>query len=144
MVELANRLLPALGVSVPPTRSFRSDGELTITPVDDLAAGCVTAVQHALHREGSIGVIAADHQLPALTDALKTAGIEVTPADGDGRVAAVPATLAKGLEYDHVIAVEPADVVASEPRGLNRLYVVLTRAVSRLDILHSRPFDYGE
>jgi DNA helicase IV len=35
-----------------------------------------------------------------------------------------------------VIALEPADIVSAERRGLNRLYVVLTRAVSRLDILH--------
>ncbi|MFD7159129.1 HelD family protein [Kribbella sp. NPDC059898] len=139
VVELANRLLGALAVDVPPTHSFRSDGELTITQVDDLAAGCVGAVRRALVPEGSIGVIAADHQLPALTDALKAAGIEVSAADGDGRVAAVPATLAKGLEYDHVIAIEPAEIIAAEPRGLHRLYVVLTRAVSRLDILHHDP-----
>ncbi len=30
-------------------------------------------------------------------------------------------------------------LVAAEPRGLHRLYVVVTRAVSRLDILHTRP-----
>ncbi|HKT01193.1 MAG TPA: ATP-binding domain-containing protein, partial [Rugosimonospora sp.] len=46
---------------------------------------------------------------------------------------------AKGLEYDHVIVVEPAEIVAAEPRGLNRLYVVLTRAVSRLAVLHAQP-----
>jgi DNA helicase IV len=51
----------------------------------------------------------------------------------------VPATIAKGLEYDHVIVAEPADIVAAEPRGLHRLYVVLTRAVSRLSILHAEP-----
>ncbi|GAA1565192.1 AAA family ATPase [Kribbella karoonensis] len=138
VVELANRLLGALAMDVPPTRSFRSDGELTITRADDLATGCVAAVRRALTQEGSIGVIAADHQLPAFADALKAADIDVSSADGDGRVTAVPATLAKGLEYDHVIAVEPAEIVASEPRGLNRLYVVLTRAVSRLDILHQQ------
>jgi DNA helicase IV len=38
-----------------------------------------------------------------------------------------------------VVVVEPADIVAAEERGLNRLYVVLTRAVSRLDIVHARP-----
>ncbi|GAA2822382.1 HelD family protein [Kribbella solani] len=139
VVELANRLLTALHVDVPPTRSFRSDGRLTITRADDLAVACVTAVQDALGSEGSIGVIAADHQLPALTDALKAAGIEVSAPEDDGRVAAVPATLAKGLEYDHVIVIEPAEIIAAEPRGLNRLYVVLTRAVSRLDVVHSRP-----
>ncbi|TCC28511.1 HelD family protein [Kribbella sindirgiensis] len=138
VVELANRLLTALDVTVPPTTSYRSDGELTITRVDDLAFACVDSVQGALREEGSIGVIAADHQLPGVSDALKAAGIETSAADGDGRVAVVPASLAKGLEYDHVIALEPAEIVAAETRGLNRLYVVLTRAVSRLDILHSR------
>jgi len=54
-------------------------------------------------------------------------------------VTVLPATVAKGLEYDHVVVVEPADIVAAEERGLNRLYVVLTRAVSRLDIVHARP-----
>jgi hypothetical protein len=38
-----------------------------------------------------------------------------------------------------VVVVEPADIVAAEARGLNRLYVVLTRAVSRLDIVHAKP-----
>jgi DNA helicase IV len=38
-----------------------------------------------------------------------------------------------------VIVVEPADIVAAEPRGLHRLYVVLTRAVSRLDVMHHKP-----
>jgi DNA helicase IV len=138
VIELANHLLAALDVTVPPTTSYRSDGELTITRVDDLASATVETVQRALAVEGSVGVIAADHQLPAVCDALKAAGIEVSAADDDGRVTVVPASLAKGLEYDHVIALEPAEIVASEPRGLNRLYVVLTRAVSRLDILHSR------
>ena len=39
VVEIANRLLKPLDVSVPPTTSFRSDGQLTITRVDDLAVG---------------------------------------------------------------------------------------------------------
>ncbi len=138
VVEIANRLLAPLNVSVPPTTSFRSDGQLTITRVDDLPSACVTVVRAGLDHEGSIGVIAADHHIASLADALKTAGIESVPPAGDGRVAVVPASLAKGLEYDHVIAIEPADIVAAEPRGMNRLYVILTRAVSRLDVLHIR------
>ena len=54
----------------------------------------------------------------------------------------VPATLAKGLEYDHVVVVEPAAIVDGEPsafQGLRRLYVVLTRAVSGLAVVHARP-----
>jgi DNA helicase IV len=54
-------------------------------------------------------------------------------------VTLLPASMVKGLEYDHVIVVEPADIVAAEPRGSSRLYVVLTRAMSTLVILHRAP-----
>ncbi|MFI5706775.1 HelD family protein [Kribbella sp. NPDC051620] len=138
VVEVANRLLGNLGIDVPPTRSFRSDGRLTIQRTSDLAKSCTEAVQAALKDEGSIGVIAADEAIDHLRTTLREDGIATIEADGDGRVALVPAELAKGLEYDHVIVIEPAAIVEAEPRGLNRLYVVLTRAVSRLDVLHSR------
>jgi DNA helicase IV len=55
------------------------------------------------------------------------------------RVTVIPASLCKGLEFDHVVLVEPAEIVAGEPLGLRRLYVALTRAVSRLTVLHDRP-----
>jgi DNA helicase IV len=54
----------------------------------------------------------------------------------------VPASVAKGFEFDSVVLLEPAEIVAAEPlreAGLRRLYVVLTRAVSRLVVLHDAP-----
>ncbi|HEY1484494.1 MAG TPA: ATP-binding domain-containing protein, partial [Micromonosporaceae bacterium] len=39
---------------------------------------------------------------------------------------------AKGLEFDYVIVVEPDRIVGSSPRGLNDLYVALTRATQTL------------
>jgi hypothetical protein len=102
-------------------------------------------------------VIAADAAIDRLRAHLAAAGIATaTPDDVDFdrsssqsggagsdssavRVTVVPAALVKGLEYDHVIVAEPADIVAAEPRGLHRLYVVLTRAVSRLSVVHARP-----
>jgi DNA helicase IV len=142
VLALANRLLPALAVDVPPATSLRRDGELRVESVPDVAPALVGAVRAALAREGSVGVIAADAEAPALGSALAEAGVRTVTADdveSEERVTLLPASVAKGLEYDHVIVVEPADIVAAEPRGLNRLYVVLTRAVSRLDVLHSRP-----
>jgi DNA helicase IV len=132
VAHLANRLLQALDVDVPPTRSFRSDGRLSVRQAEKLEASCADAVRAALKDEGSIGVIVADHRMAALESSLHVAGVE------DERVTVVPATLAKGLEYDHVIVIEPAEIVEAEERGLNRLYVVLTRAVSRLEVLHTR------
>ena len=52
----------------------------------------------------------------------------------------VPASLAKGLEFDHVVLLEPAAIVAGEPdrvTGLRRLYVCLTRAVTSLVVAHA-------
>nr|WP_254076920.1 AAA family ATPase [Streptomyces pacificus] len=142
VMELANRLVGALGVDVPPARSLRRDGELAVSAVDDMASATVSAVRAALDREGSVAVITADHAVAATSAALRTAGIGTASADGVGaaaRVTVLPATVVKGLEYDHVVVVEPAAIAESEPRGLHRLYVVLTRAVSRLDVLHTRP-----
>lgn len=135
IVELANRLVGALGVDVPPARSMRGDGELTVRRVDDIVTATVDAVRGALRREGSVAVIAVGRDTDRLRAAL-TLDLRGEPLD---RVTVLPATLAKGLEYDHVVVVEPAAISEVETRGLHRLYVVLTRAVSRLDILHSRP-----
>jgi DNA helicase IV len=54
----------------------------------------------------------------------------------------VPATAAKGLEFDSVVLLEPAEIVAAELHrlaGLRRLYVCWTRAVSRLAVVHTEP-----
>ncbi|MFD7567452.1 HelD family protein [Streptomyces tendae] len=148
VVGLANRLLERLDVDVPPARSLRGDGELTLR---EAAPGAVPetvvdAVRRALTREGSVGVVAADADVPGLRAALEAAGIAAAGPEALGaRVAVVPASVVKGLEYDHVVAVEPAAIAAAEGpgrRGLHRLYVVLTRAVSRLDVVHARPLPF--
>ncbi|MGK5674108.1 HelD family protein [Micromonospora sp. URMC 106] len=142
VVAFANRLLPALAVDVPPAESLRRDGTLDVRTVGNLTAAAVAEVRAALAFDGSVAVIAADDAVGGLRAALDAAGIETATVDepaAAARVTVVPATLVKGLEYDHVIVVEPAAIVAAEPRGLHRLYVVLTRAVSRLAVLHAAP-----
>jgi DNA helicase IV len=139
VVALANRLLPALGVDVPEARSLRSDGALSVRTTGNVLKETVDAVRDALAFDGSIGVIVAEPAVAGVADALRAAGVEVAGAEDDARVTVLPATLAKGLEYDHVVVVEPAEIVEAEARGLNRLFVVLTRAVSRLDVIHARP-----
>ncbi|WP_432036113.1 HelD family protein [Streptomyces cucumeris] len=142
IVDLANRLLAALPVDVPAARSLRRDGSLRIRRTAELTEEVVATIRGALERDGSIAVIAAAADTARLAEALERAGIATAAAeepDGAARVTVLPATLAKGLEYDHVVVAEPAAIVDAETRGLHRLYVVLTRAVSRLDVLHHRP-----
>ena len=148
VIALANRLLPHLAVGLEPATSVRAAaGGLHVLEADDAIAAAAAEAVRALTEEGSIGVIAADADVPAVAAALDALAAEhavLRIDDGDGagettRITVVPATLAKGLEYDHVVVVEPAAIAAAEPRGLRRLYVVLTRAVSRLVVVHGRP-----
>src|SRR5688572_4226202 len=45
----------------------------------------------------------------------------------------------KGLEFDAVVVVEPAEIIESSQRGDRLLYIALTRATQRLSIVHKRP-----
>ncbi|MFH8581982.1 AAA family ATPase [Streptomyces zaomyceticus] len=131
IVDLANRLLPHLGADVPAGRSVRKDGEVTFRRGADLLAATREAVREALTAEGSVGVITADGLVGAVERAVREGG------EAEERVTVLPASVVKGLEFDHVVVVEPASIVAAEARGPNRLYVALTRAVSRLTLVHA-------
>ncbi|MGW7064252.1 HelD family protein [Streptomyces sp. NPDC054904] len=56
-----------------------------------------------------------------------------------GAVSVLAATHAKGMEYDHVLVVEPATIADRGPAGLRQLYVALTRSTQSLTILHTAP-----
>ncbi|MGC0315372.1 HelD family protein [Kitasatospora acidiphila] len=148
VISYASRLLPSIAPGLAPATSIRTGQDtLAIRRVeDDLTGAVLAACREALGREGSTGLIAADDRLPALEAALHAAGMPFltpgTETTAEARLTLVPASLAKGLEYDYVVLDEPAAVVAGEPdrrTGLRRLYVALTRAVSGLTVLHAEP-----
>ncbi|MFJ9951850.1 HelD family protein [Kitasatospora sp. NPDC091207] len=60
------------------------------------------------------------------------------PASLDSPVVLMTAAQSKGLEFDAVLVVEPAEILAAHSRGGNDLYVALTRATRSLGVLHSR------
>jgi DNA helicase IV len=163
ILDFASRLLPSIAPALSPAKSLRADpNALRVVPVGpaelgaSVAEGCVAALAGL----GSVAVICADADVPATAGALAAAGLGFgilgddraappgspdmaaeTPdgRPGEGRLTLVPVTLAKGLEYDHVILVEPARIATGEAYGLRRLYVALTRAVSRLTVFHAEP-----
>ena len=105
-------------------------------------------MRSALGRPGSVGVIAADAGIAAVSADLTAAGVPHGRLDAehgddeDRQVELVPASIAKGLEFDRVVLVEPSAIADAEPdqrTGLRRLYVVLTRAVSELTVVHAEP-----
>jgi superfamily I DNA/RNA helicase len=57
----------------------------------------------------------------------------------DAPIAVLEIGDAKGLEFDAVVLVEPGSWLTEGERGLRDLYVALTRATQRLDVVHSQP-----
>ncbi len=59
------------------------------------------------------------------------------PVELDCPVVVLSVRQVKGLEFDSVLIADPAGILAESPRGLNDLYVALTRATQRLGVVHS-------
>jgi len=146
VITYASRLLPHIAPGLTPVASVRENpGFFALRPISGTAE-VVAACEELLRNEGSTGLIAADARVPALAEALTAAGITcLAPGEettAETRLTLVPASLAKGLEYDYVVLDEPQAVVDGEPderTGLRRLYVALTRAVSGLIVTHAAP-----
>jgi hypothetical protein len=146
VIEYAGRLLPHIAPDLaPPTSVRRGRGGLTIaagTPWPD-------HLRDLLGREGSVGLIAPDARIAPAAATLDAAAVSFATVGGEHEIDEfgqhldlVPASLAKGLEFDHVLLIEPTTIVAAEPdraTGLRRLYVCLTRAVTTLVVHHDEP-----
>jgi DNA helicase IV len=160
VIDFAARLLPEIAPALKPPHSVRRHrGELDLRPTADIGEVLVEAITQALRNEGTVGVIVADAALPDVRKVLErrmeydVLGEDPEIFDVHGEVPRsdpevaprlkpilVPAALAKGLEFDHVVLLEPAEIVAAEPdrvTGLRRLYVCLTRAVTSLIVVYA-------
>jgi DNA helicase IV len=160
VIDFAARLLPYIAPTLKPPHSVRRHrGELDVRSIGQIGDGLVEAIEQSMGSEGTVGVIVADAAVPAVRKLLEQVQLDHdvlgedpqifdTRADLPRRTVEitqalkpilVPASLAKGLEFDHVVLFEPAEIVAGEPdhvTGLRRLYVCLTRAVTSLIVVH--------
>jgi DNA helicase IV len=161
VIDFAARLLPQIAPALKPPHSVRRHrGELDVRPTTRIGDELIEAITQTLLNEGTVGLIVADAAVPGVRKLLERQRIDYdllgedpqifdTRADlpsPDPDVAPlrkpilVPTSLAKGLEFDHVVLLEPAEIVAGEPdqvTGLRRLYVCLTRAVTSLVVVHA-------
>ena len=148
VIDYAARLLPTMAPGLGAPVSVRDNpGRLDLVRVTprELVARVAQVAGEMAAQPGSVGVIAPAALVRRLGAALDAAGVThgvlgADHGDVDHQVDLVPATVAKGLEFDRVVVVEPAAIAADEPdvrTGLRRLYVVLTRAVSALTVVHA-------
>ncbi|HEY8544621.1 MAG TPA: ATP-binding domain-containing protein, partial [Acidimicrobiales bacterium] len=140
--EVAMRLLPEIAPRLKRPDPLRSSGHpvaVTSARPDQLPAAVVRTVRDLLG-QGLVGVIAPGRDLPRVTEALQAAGVACTPELQPGsQVVALQAEQAKGLEFDNVVVVEPAQIAAESPQGLRALFVALTRPTRRLSLVHAEP-----
>jgi DNA helicase IV len=161
VIDFAARLLPQIAPALRPPHSVRRHrGELDVRPTTRIGNELVEAIRQTMRNEGTVGVIVADAAVSGVRRLLEGQQMDYDllgedPEIFDARAVApssdpevaphlkpilVPTALTKGLEFDHVVLLEPAEIVAGEPdqvTGLRRLYVCLTRAVTSLIVVHA-------
>jgi len=143
ILDLANRLLPSAAPGVTPARSIRQTGEAPVVVAvapDRLAGATAQAVGQVAGQRGTIAVVATAAHHVEVGQALGAAGVAWSPGlGGPGTVSLLTPLLAKGLEFDVVVVVEPARIVEAEPAGERALFVALTRPTRRLVVVHADP-----
>jgi DNA helicase IV len=128
IMDLALPLLARIAPDVEPPLAYRQGGalpKLVRVAEDELME---TALREAGELDGLLAVIAPRSLVQPHGEVFDETQIPViTPRE------------AKGLEFDHVVVVEPA-LIADEggERGLRELYVALTRPTKTLVVVHSR------
>jgi DNA helicase IV len=140
VMDLATALLEAHGIAVKPPRSAReatwppSEVRLaSVAPSEVVraAADAVLADEAAL-QGGRYAVVTPRSGYDYLEGALR----QGLPGELAERVDVLGVDEVKGLEFDGVTVVDPQAVLDGSPRGVNDLYVALTRPTQRLTVLH--------
>ena len=150
IAEVADDVLAAIDPALVPPRSVRATGVppraegATGRLADTVAAVVVDEVAAVAADdepgEGRVAVLAPAQRVAELrARVLGESGNGSAESDLDAPVVVLPVSGAKGLEFDAVVLVEPAEVLAESPRGKNDLYVALTRATQRLTVVHDAP-----
>jgi DNA helicase IV len=131
IMELALPLLETIAPAVAPPIAFRPGGTPPVVRrigEGELLTEALREAGRLAREEGLLAVIAPERLVPHL---------ELGSAFEDGLPLLSPRA-AKGLEFDHVVVVEPA-AIAEEEQGLRGLYVALTRPTRTLVVVHARP-----
>jgi hypothetical protein len=140
-MDLANRLLAVVAPGVEPTRAVRETGDVPrLVETGDPLGLAIAEARDAAGRGGSVAVIAPEPMRATIAAELADLGaLHDVPEVLDAPIAVVDPTAAKGLEFDHVVVVEPTDLVEPGIPGLRLLYVTLSRATRTLTVVHAGP-----
>lgn len=147
--DVAEAMALAHGVRITRSRSVRpGDWPVAVIPTSDRVAATIAAVsvEHARAGSGTIAVIATESVIADLYPGLvEDFGRKVgRGAAGLTRpIAILTPQESKGLEFDSVVVVEPQRIIDEVARGAGALYVAMTRATQRLQLVSTEPWPSG-
>ncbi|MGI5493171.1 HelD family protein [Microtetraspora malaysiensis] len=133
IMDVAADVLKAVAPEQEPPISVR-DGEARPRAVPYEGTDLRALVEEELEviGDGRLAVLTPDARHPEIA--------ALFPQEGDDPLEAPVAVLTvnrcKGLEFDAVVVVHPAEILAQSPKGGQDLYVATTRATRRLTVLH--------
>lgn len=148
IMELADKVMHAATPGLRAPRSVREGDEVPVVTAvesaDALYEAVITRARVLLQQAGGgrTAIICPDDMVDQMSSALGAASVphgRAQAAGLDENLSIVPASLAKGLELDDVIVVEPSAIVADDAQGLRLLYVALTRSTRSLTVVHRMP-----
>jgi DNA helicase IV len=147
VMEVAARLLAVAAPTVEPSRSVRSTDEqprFVATSPDRLVEETTKYARAALDRTGTLAVIAPAALHAEIISRLVDVDASSEASEAlDAAVAVLEPEEAKGLEFDHVVVVEPAALITPDRAGLRLLYVTITRTTKSLTVVHAQPLPEG-
>jgi len=145
IMAVAADVLAAIDPALELPRSVRESGTppllLQVAP-ENLAGGLAEATRRAVDGlgDGRLAVIvpaARLHELgPAISAVVPGSAVGEQP-ELERPVVVLTVGQAKGLEFDSVLIGDPAGILTESPRGLNDLYVALTRATRELGVVYA-------
>jgi DNA helicase IV len=145
IMAVAADVLASAAPDEQPPESVREEGmrprAVNVAP-SALPVGVAAAVQEELAEMGDAGrlaVIAPGVIAGKLARAMPAAVAGDRPEVLDSPLALLTVGQAKGLEFDRVVLVDPAGILARSPAGAHDLYVAITRATHRLTVVHDAP-----
>ena len=148
IMSVASDVLAAIDPQAPAPTSVRESG---VEPravgvaepglVDAVATEARAAREAVVDAEGAgrVAVLAPASRVAALAAGLGVAvtGEDLSPQDLETEIVVCEVADVKGLEFDAVVLADPAGMIDESPRGLNDLYVALTRATRSLVVVHT-------
>lgn len=141
IMSVAAGVLAGIDAGAEPPRAVRESGNppwAERVGGADLADRLVELVRREAEAVGAgrVGVLVPVGRAAHLGAAVSGVAVGDQP-DLETGVAVLTVSQAKGLEFDAVLVVDPARIVADSPRGHSDLYVALTRATQRLGVLYT-------